>query len=307
MTQLCARLITAFALWICLVGPSISFAQSRLSCIYNKLAERVHLKSESLPPKNLSKTPELVLPEIPEPSGDRKIPLLGKSGLQIGWYENQPYAIELDYPLTQSRHLSDLYHVTIFDPEKQTPHKITVIIPHFSHPASGAYDEAYTNQVRNQVFQLMSMLPKRHIDAVKRVKVHLSPSSDDEFWRQTYKIDGTTAASAWVGDINLFPTHFKELSPKTREGEFLHEFGHLVAQKFWKTSNPPQSYINAAERDRYTVSEYGNKHWQEDFAEAVRVYLQTDGGKADPIARQRFSHRFAYIDEIFAIDLTARK
>lgn len=45
----------------------------------------------------------------------------------------------------------------------------------------------------------------------------------------------------------------------------------------------------------------------EDFAEAMRVYIQTDGSTKDPQALRDFANRFEILDELMEASMTERK
>ena len=74
-----------------------------------------------------------------------------------------------------------------------------------------------------------------------------------------------------------------------------HELGHTLALAKFK-SFVPDGWSTVAKADRSSVSLYGKTHLQEDFAEAMRFYLTTDGGTKVPYYLNRLSNRFEYID-----------
>ncbi len=82
-----------------------------------------------------------------------------------------------------------------------------------------------------------------------------------------------------------------------------HELGHILALKRYRKLTPSRRWLQAIKNDKTAVSHYGLNSAAEDFAEAVRVYLATEGGLKAPEKRRKFAHRFAILDEILDVDL----
>ena len=69
----------------------------------------------------------------------------------------------------------------------------------------------------------------------------------------------------------------------------------------------PKNWPKAIKKDGTSVSDYGDKNLSEDFAEAMRVYIQTDGGTKDPQALRDFANRFEILDNLMEASMTERK
>ena len=69
----------------------------------------------------------------------------------------------------------------------------------------------------------------------------------------------------------------------------------------------PKGWPEAIKKDGTSISEYGDTRLVEDFAEAMRVYIQTDGGAKDPQALRNFANRFEILDELMQASMTERK
>ena len=110
------------------------------------------------------------------------------------------------------------------------------------------------------------------IDSQKRAHIHLFP--------------------AWVNQPYAFQLN-----------DFHHELGHAIAAKNYGSFWPGPEWVLAATRDGLTISDYGSTSIDEDFAEAVALYLETEAGLKAPKVRRDYSHRFKILDQIFGIKL----
>ena len=77
-----------------------------------------------------------------------------------------------------------------------------------------------------------------------------------------------------------------------------HELGHVLANARFGSSHPGEAWMSAINKDGSSVSEYGDTKPEEDFAEAIRVYIHTDGGTKNPKAMEDFTHRFEILDNL---------
>ena len=68
----------------------------------------------------------------------------------------------------------------------------------------------------------------------------------------------------------------------------------------------PKNWDRVRSKDGTSVSFYGSTDPREDFAEAMRVYLITDGGAASPYHLERFRHRFEVFDRILNMPVRVR-
>ncbi len=106
-------------------------------------------------------------------------------------------------------------------------------------------------------------------------------------------------------------------SAKEARETIYHELGHAIAKYFRGTTNPGERYKQAMQADGNAISEYASKTRYpkqndngeiEDFADAVMMYLATDGAKSDQARALRdfCKNRFQKLDKIFT-DLLARQ
>ena len=68
----------------------------------------------------------------------------------------------------------------------------------------------------------------------------------------------------------------------------------------------PKDWPEAVEKDNTHVSEYGDTALSEDFAEVMRVYIQTDGGAKDPQILEDLSNRFEILDRLMKTSMRNR-
>ena len=69
----------------------------------------------------------------------------------------------------------------------------------------------------------------------------------------------------------------------------------------------PKGWPDAIKKDGTSVSDYGDTKLSEDFAEAMRVYIQTDGGTKNPQALKDFANRFEILDNLMQASMAERK
>ena len=99
-------------------------------------------------------------------------------------------------------------------------------------------------------------------------------------------------------------------SQKTMLQIFQHEIGHAMAWAYYGSAIPDwhlavsdKRWFKAIEADNTMVSPYGETKIEEDFAEAMRAYLATEGGLQDPVRQRKILfHRFKILDEILQVD-----
>ena len=89
-------------------------------------------------------------------------------------------------------------------------------------------------------------------------------------------------------------------------GILAHELGHVLHIKRFGTPDPGKNWLRAIRRDGTSVSDYGDTKPAEDFAEAMRVYIQTDGGTKDLQSMRDFANRFEIIDKLMKKNMQER-
>ena len=108
--------------------------------------------------------------------------------------------------------------------------------------------------------------------------------------------------------ISFFPSGYNFRFDSGVSGTMSHELGHIVAaKKYGALMRPDQKWLDAVKADGKKVSSYGNTNIEEDFVEAMRVYVQTDGGSKNPRLLRRLANRFKILDEIMKMDVDTRK
>jgi hypothetical protein len=235
------------------------------------------------------------------------LPLVGKDGLTLQWKDGKTEPFFYKYHESDSEYWSQAFTARIHDRNQQPFHEITVIVPMYLQDDGKTFNEAYTNQVRNSVVRSVYELPLLHIDALRKIEVHVSPNKWDEYWQKKYNMKNPSSGAAGDGIISIFPRGLEFLLASDDRGMVRHEFGHLLAQKLFHSSVPPEEYIQLTKRDEYSPSPYALNSPNEDFAEAVRLYLQTDAGRLNPEWRDWLKNRFEYLDKCFTNDPNLKK
>ena len=72
----------------------------------------------------------------------------------------------------------------------------------------------------------------------------------------------------------------------------------IKRQKAIDRMQTPKAWHSAIQKDGSSISKYGDSSESEDFAEAMRVYIQTDGGTKDPEALNKYANRFEILDSL---------
>lgn len=235
------------------------------------------------------------------------LPLVGKDGLSLHWKDENPLPFIHKYTESDSEHLSQGFTAKIYDRNKQPFHEITVIMPVYVREDGKTVNEAYAQQVFGTVVQSISQLPLLHIDALEKIEVNPSPNKWDEFWKNKYNMSEPSSGSSGEKSIQVFPTGVQSLLSGDDHDMVRHEFGHLLAEKFFHSTMPPDEYTQLAHRDAHFPSNYAKASPMEDFAEAVRVYIQSDAGRSNPELRKQLENRFAYLDKLVTNDPNAKK
>lgn len=83
------------------------------------------------------------------------------------------------------------------------------------------------------------------------------------------------------GHITLYPWALSPSSPGLKY-VLRHEAGHTLAEKLWKRSQPDSVWLRAQQLDQTSVSSYGDRNSEEDFAESVAHFFLQDHVLASP-------------------------
>lgn len=152
--------------------------------------------------------------------------------------------------------------------------------------------------------ELIRALPAQHFNSVDEIRIFKQPAG------------GVSGVSKKGCGVMLKPNVIDlYLDEDSYDLEFAletlyHELGHAIAKavkgsahpgKIWKRAmDSDANYLSAyAEKARYP--KLGDRGEVEDFAEAVRLYLSTDGAQSnrDSKLRQECESRFKILDELF--------
>ena len=140
---------------------------------------------------------------------------------------------------------------------------------------------------------MLASLPSAHLDGIHSIRYHNFTGPNG--WAASAEL----VESSRTGIVDVFSNGSSVFTRFEWAGNMRHEFGHTVAFKFFGTGHPPPRYLAAMKRDARGISAYGDSALTEDFAEAVRVYLSSDGRRSAPILRRKFAARFEFLDELF--------
>ena len=167
----------------------------------------------------------------------------------------------------------------------------------------------------NKIKVVISELPERALRDLDDISIEPYRSRWDDQWAKDYDIKNfRSEAVAGFSDakktstmISIFPAGIKFRLKSSVLTTMNHELGHIVAAKKYGSTKPDQKWVDAARHDGRKVSDYGEVSYDEDFAEAMALYIKTDGGVKNPKILEKLSHRFKILDEIMKMDTQARK
>jgi hypothetical protein len=112
--------------------------------------------------------------------------------------------------------------------------------------------------------------PPKLLQATKNIYLSEQSNSHDDYWRSRYKNFTESAATGGDGNIVVY----KGASIET--GLFAHEAGHNLAKSVYGSTSPPaDSAYGRAYRASGAVSDYAKNSISEDFAESVRLHVES--------------------------------
>ncbi len=180
---------------------------------------------------------------------------------------------------------------------RQTRAELMLILP------VGRKNRPLPNKFLAKIERALKQLPSVILREVNFITINPYPHHKDAISFFSSK----TPATAWhmnksVKLVELFPASVKQGTDSELLGDLHHELGHIMALAHYKSFTPNEKWLEATLADGIRVSEYGETSLDEDFAEAMKVYLATEGGLKAPHTRRQFLHRFAILDEILEVD-----
>jgi hypothetical protein len=157
----------------------------------------------------------------------------------------------------------------------------------------------------------LALLPLKHIELVEEICFLPEYYLRTRFPRprstpRSHKAGGMVLESAprtiYLSDAYLTQSPFFErLFFWHSKQPLLHEFGHLMALKFFGKVLPDQVWLDAAKKDHAFVTPYARRKKADDFAETLVAYLVGDAGQISFRTRQNFKNRFEILDQKFEL------
>lgn len=179
-------------------------------------------------------------------------------------------------------------------------HQIKVVIP---ATADGAVDTKMAERMR----QTLGAMPDSVLGDLDQLTVNPARNIHDSYWAEQYRMPGLKSAatggiSGGRTSVNFYPAGLSKLIGASGRAQIMaHELGHIVAARRFGTTKPPEGYAFGKQRDGVKVSSYGENSLDEDFAEAMAVYIQTEGGLRQPELLEKFRGRFAFLDDVLGM------
>lgn len=179
--------------------------------------------------------------------------------------------------------------------------QIKVIIPE----SGAAFQSESLLTVRME--KMIREMPEDMISSLDQIVIYPSRSKWDRQWAKDYNTPFFRSTAAT--DLS-HETITVEIYPRGLIGDttsaLRHELGHVMSEKKYGTMDPPPVYLEAKAKDGNKVSNYGENSPAEDFAEAMKVYIDTDGGTKNPAKLEKFKNRFQEIDTLLKVPVGQR-
>ncbi len=186
------------------------------------------------------------------------------------------------------------------------------------HKQIKVFDMVYGDarlETTEKIVALVKALPAQHFNAVDELR--LDRANFDQGMGGKAKVESTLAS-----DKNVLTLYVDDdfSTEDAMMGTMFHELGHAIVKVVMrnKYAKPGKNWKKAMRLDGNSISEYssekryeetGDEGEIEDVAEAVRLYLSTDGAKASKYRalREACSERFAILDRVFEKPENQRK
>jgi uncharacterized membrane protein len=107
--------------------------------------------------------------------------------------------------------------------------------------------------------------------------------------------------------IDFYPDALRGPTAVNLLNTLRHELGHIKAHHYLGSMDPGVAWDAAIKADGVSVSKYGDTSPDEDFAEAVALYLGTNGGMQMPSLLAKYPNRFKMLDKVFGVDSMSRQ
>ena len=152
-----------------------------------------------------------------------------------------------------------------------------------------------------------NLIEEHAMTVYRRSKITGKPVAKYMFRKYPHFPINKSVVDAWIkvsrrtsSNMELKPMYLPDIRTEKQNlvDVLAHELGHVLHIRRFGTSDPGKNWLRAIKRDGTSVSDYGDTDPAEDFAEAMRVYIQTDGGTKDPQAMKDFASRFEIIDKL---------
>ena len=230
----------------------------------------------------------------------------------------------LDYPHSDSKQVPSNEYLLEIDLGEGRSHKIKVLVP--DQLPDGMSSKEAIKRVREAVQEM----PAEYLHTLKEVRINPQP------YKKDLPGEAPSYATAGNGIIDVYPSLLQPMmdigsimQPNPQQGlnidrsrnvfreTMLHELAHLIADDLSqqgtfrvtaadrKRMSPDGNYEAALQADAALtgqaghVTAYAKTDLREEFAETVAAYLESDGGMLNPALREKYPHRFRYLDNIF--------
>ena len=214
-------------------------------------------------------------------------------------YQGKPVLTEFPDTMADKNVIKVLAHH--FELEYQANGKsksLTLILP-------ATHDGQINSELLNKIKKIIPMLPADILSDLPKIRInpHPEPNPNSFLFGEL----GTSRQEYGSLVVDLYREGYHHKLPVKILETIHHELGHILAYRKYKNTRPDVDWEQAIAADDRSISLYGDSSISEDFAEAVRIYLASNGGVNNPKLLQQYAARFKILDEIMQLDVIARE
>ncbi len=141
------------------------------------------------------------------------------------------------------------------------------------------------DQVLTRAKSMLADMPTAMVGKVQEIRFNPADNAQDIYWRRGNPQFTASAMTAGHGTIDVYPEGLRPTGGKQANAVYMqitwHEMGHLWADKVLGTTEGDHLWRAAMEADgpQNLPSQYAGNNRSEDLAEAVRLFVASNGGR----------------------------
>jgi len=197
---------------------------------------------------------------------------------------NSPEPKKLDYEHHSSSQSYDLLFHEYDLQIKGLDKPLKLLIPALN-------DGKTNNQILEKMIGSLEKTPKELINSMESLVISPYPDKPNQ-----------AAKASSDKTITIYPNSIHS-TIDSLTNIINHELGHTSSIRDFSHFNLDDAWADSIAKDKNEITHYGQSEtYAEGFAEAVTMYVLTDGGRLAPEYRDMYKNRFLYLDNFFSAD-----